>query len=151
MDRGIRFRLGDLEGLEKDLSKAIQLYPDKAQDTLEQLGKKFRNETIKETYRAVNKMTGNLQKGYKLSKVHGYGKNMEIDFRGEAPHFHLIENGHEIILPKTRKGKRRKHGGENRGFVPGRLIVKKVKGDFGEIVPKQLDKMAKEILRECEL
>ncbi|MSS63178.1 HK97 gp10 family phage protein [Velocimicrobium porci] len=143
--------LSGLEELKDDLQKAVKAYPDKAQETLEVLGKQFKKDTIKETYKAVNKKSGNLVKGYKVEKVHGYGMGMEVDFYAKAPHFHLIENGHEIILPKTRKGKSRKNGGKNKGFVPGRLIVKKVRGDYKEIVPEKMKKMVDEILEECNL
>lgn len=144
----------DLTGvadLQESMMKAVNLYSNKVEEALEESGKDFKRRVIQETRKAVNQKTGNLIKGYKLDPVSGYGINMEINFRGTAPHFHLIENGHELVTPKTRKGKKLKNGGKTVGFVAGRLIVHKIRSDYRIVFPQKMQKVCNEILKDSDL
>lgn len=144
----------DVAGVEecRDIMKnAVKKYPDMAQAALEKAGRKFKSDAIKETHNAVNTKTGNLTKGYRLGRVEGFGSSMQIHFFAEGkknPHFHLIEKGHKMITPKTRKKKLLTNGGKNVGIVPGRLMIDKVRKDYDEELPKiaakELDKLLKE-------
>ena len=141
-----------IEELMEERQDAIKKYPDIAKEALEDAGKKFKNAVKKETRRATFTHTGNLLKGYKLDKVEGQGSFMHINFRATAPHFHLIENGHELVSQKTKKGKRLKNGGQNIGFVPGRLIVAAVRADFSEgKFPEEMEKAMEKLLKESRL
>ena len=151
MNDGFTLSLNGLEELQTDMRRAVKLYPNKAEEALERSGKEFKQMVVKETKEAVKKKTGNLITGYKLDPVQGYGVNMEKNFRGTAPHFHLIENGHEKVLPKTRKGKKLKNGGKNVGFVPGRLMVYATRKKYTLIFPEKMKKVCDEILRESGL
>ena len=147
----MEIRLDGMEELRADLLRAVRAEPGMARTALEKAGKKFKSAVIKETYSAVEKKTGNLAKGYKLDKVEGFGNNMHINFRATAPHFHLIENGHEQVSQKTRKGKKLRNGGRNIGFVPGRLIVAKVRVEYGNKFPKDVAEQFNKMLEENNL
>ena len=147
----MEIRLDGMEELQADLLRAVRAEPGMARTALEKAGKKFKSAVIKETYSAVEKKTGNLAKGYKLDQVEGFGNNMHINFRATAPHFHLIENGHNQVSQKTRKGKKLRNGGEVIGFVPGRLIVSKVRVEYGTEFPKEVAKQFNKMLRENNL
>ena len=136
------FEIKGLNELEDSLKKAVNAYPDKAASSLKALGNQFKRKAIKNTDQAqVKEHTGRLKKGYKVSKVTGYGMNMEVNFSGTAPHFHLIEHGHNQINKK----------GENIGFVPGYHMVAQTRTEFQDEVPKQLQKMISKINKECGL
>lgn len=137
----LEFNLEGMVELQESLRKAIKKYPDKAQERLEDVGKKFKRRVIQITRSAVDQHSGRLIKGYKLDKVRNYGVNMEKDFRGTAPHFHLIENGHIQI---TKNGK-------VIGFVPGRLIVKQARDEFADKMPDTIKELIDDITRECDL
>lgn len=144
----------DMEGfreLQESLLQAIRRYPDMAQKALEQEGKQFKKDVVKETNSAVFKKTGNLAKGYKLDRVEGFGAGMHINFRATAPHFHLIENGHEKVTQKTRKGKKLDGGGRRIGFTPGRLIVSAVRARYTVKMPADIKERFDNMLRECGL
>lgn len=145
------FTITGLEELTEDLKKAVKIYPDKAMETLETTGKKFKNRVIKITNEATEKHTGNLAKGYKLDPVNGFGVNMSVDFRATAPHFHLIENGHNQVSQKTRNGHPIEGGGQVIGFVPGRLIVHQAREEYRVKMPQIMTDMLDEILRESDL
>lgn len=147
----MEIRLDGMEELRADLLRAVRAEPGMARTALEKAGKKFKSAVIKETYSAVEKKTGNLAKGYKLDPVEGFGNGMHINFRATAPHFHLVENGHEQATQKTRKGKKLRNGGRNIGFVPGRLIVAKVRVEYGTKFPKDVAEQFNKMLRENNL
>ena len=142
----------DLEGmreLRESLLQAVDRYPDMAQAALEQEGKDFKSDVLAETRSAVFRRTGNLARGYKLDKVEGYGSDMHINFRATAPHFHLIENGHRKVSPKTRRGKKLKNGGRDLGgFVPGFLILSSVRARYDVKMPKDIMEKFNSFLRE---
>ena len=147
----MEIRLDGMEELRADLLRAVRAEPGMARTALEKAGKKFKSAVIKETYSAVEKKTGNLAKGYKLDPVEGFGNGMHINFRATAPHFHLVENGHEQVTQKTRKGKKLRNGGRNIGFVPGRLIVAKVRVEYGTKFPKDVAEQFNKMLEENNL
>ena len=150
----VDFDVSGLEEMREALLSAVKKYPDKAQEALENVGKVFKRDVAKETYRAVEKRTGNLVKGYKLDRVEGFGSGMRIHFYAEGkknPHFHLIERGHKLVTPKTRKGKVLKNGGRNVGFVTGRLILDKVKRDYDKKLTKEVTEELDCLLKECGL
>lgn len=154
----MEIRLDGMEELQADLLRAVRAEPGMARTALEKAGKKFKSAVIKETYSAVEKKTGNLAKGYKLDKVEGLGNNMHINFRATAPHFHLIENGHDIVMPKHHgvRGKKgvkvkNKNAGKVTGFVPGRLIVAKVRVEYGTKFPKDVAEQFNKMLEENNL
>ncbi len=138
--------------LMEEMQDAIRKYPDIAREALEVSGKKFKNAVKKETRSATFTHTGNLMKGYKLDEVEGYGSYMHINFRATAPHFHLIENGHELVSQRTKRGEKLKNGGQNIGFVPGRMIVSAVRADFSENkFPEEMEKAMERLLKGSRL
>ena len=57
-----------------------------------------------------------------------------------ARHFHLIENGHNLVK-----------NGQIIGFVPGKHIMEKTRNDYKDIVPEKFEEMLDDILRESDL
>lgn len=136
------FDLDGLQELMNDLKKAIKVYPDKAEKRLKAVARNFKKDVTSETESKIKKHTGNLIKGYKLDKIKGYNENMSIDFRGTAPHFHLIENGHNMV---TKDGK-------TVGWVEGKHIVKDMRQSYQDhVMPIEMDKLLKDIVKECDL
>lgn len=137
----IELTLEGIEELQESLASAIQRYPDLAEERLIETGKKFKKRVIQLTKESTTKKTGKLLKGYKLDKIRGYRMNMEQDFRGTAPHFHLVEKGHELLNKK----------GEVIGWVPGKFMVKRTRDEFGKEMPKVMEQLLEDMIRECGL
>ncbi len=135
------FNLNGFTELQDSLQKAIKKYPDMGAERLENISKDFKKRVIQITKQSVDSHTGKLIKGFKLDKMRGFGVNMEKDFRGTAPHFHLIENGHNQVTKD----------GRNVGWVPGRLIVKQARDEYAEKMPQEMQKLIEDITRECGL
>ena len=84
--------------------------------------------------RYTDKHTGNLTKGFRLGPVKHINGVILEEFMAEGrknPHWHLVENGHEIITPFKKNGKKLKNGGKCVGFVPGKRIVSAVLKNWG--------------------
>lgn len=141
-----------IEELREEFQAAIKKYPDIAADALKYTGRRFKNDVIKETRSAVGQKTGNLIAGYRIAPIEVYGPYMYINFHATAPHFHLIEKGHDIVTQKNRNGKKIKNGGRVTGWVPGRLIVSKVRSDYNESkFPEEMEKALDKLLKESNL
>ncbi len=140
------FTIAGFDELQDDLLRAVKLYPDKAMETLEHEGREFKKR-VREITRSVTKeYTGNITKGFRISKAKGFGTEMYVEFSAEGkknPHFHLVENGHDAYA-----GGRKGYKGKKVGFVPGKHMVKKATLEYREKLPEALEKMRDEILRE---
>lgn len=128
----MKFEINGLEEFSEKLQMAIKKYPDKAEEKLEDIAKKFKKSVIKKT----PVRTGKLRKSYKLSKVQQTGRTMYIEFRSTAPHFHLVERGH---FQKTKHGDR---------WIPGDRMVEKTVKEFEEVIPQEVNKWLEDIFRE---
>ena len=64
----------------------------------------------------------------------------------DAPHFHLVERGHQLV-----RGGKLGEGGKVVGFVPGKHMMEKTKNEYEEIVPEKLEKILDDILKERDL
>jgi len=117
-------------------------FPKESKRVMGKVGNQAKKIVKAEAKQRVKKITGNYLKGIRRGKV------FESD-QGEwtvrvfpsykiAPHAHLIETGHRIVV-----------NGEERGFVPGKRIFEKagrsIEKDFHNIVEEEMDKELKKI------
>lgn len=135
-----------LKKLEQDLTKAIKKCPKKAKETLDALGKEFKNsarkkadKTLKHTERAGGDKKWAIKRRWG-SKTIDEGVGMTNLIWNSAPHFHLIENGHQLV-----------RDGKTIGFVEGKHIMEKTRDDYRNIVPERFEKMVDDILKESDL
>ena len=143
------------DNLISGMEDALRKYPDLVEDGLKKEQKDFKKAMIKETWSAVEKRSGNLVKGFKFSKIRANKSNMETDFLAEGSkkgaHFHLVNNGHEMVTVVSRNKKRIQGGGKTVGFVPGRRIkepvIERWKQEHGRRAEKMLEKIHEEIDR----
>lgn len=144
-----------LEELESAMENALKKYPDLVENTLKKERRNFIKDMKEETWKRVKKHTGNLVKGYKFGPIRTVRGNLESDFYAESryrgnPHFHLINNGHELVTPVTRKGKKLQNGGQNLGFVPGKRIKEPVIARYEADYPNRMERMFDKICEELE-
>lgn len=146
MGNEFTFEFEGLEELERDLRKAIKKCPVKAKETLKLLGRDFRkaayhkaNSELKPHTRKAGDKKGAIKRKWD-SKVIGEGVEMTALIWNSARHFHLIENGHNLVK-----------NGKIIGFVPGKHIMEKTRNDYKDIVPEKFEEMIDEILKESDL
>ena len=142
------FDLDGLAELNDSLTRAIRKYPDKAEKSLRQSANNFRKDVVSEEKRVIknddvrvkNKLTTN--QGFAVGKTQGYNENMEVDFSAKSKTFHLVENGHEQVSKS----------GKTIGWVEGNHVVKKIRDDYANyVMPFEMDKLLKDIVKECGL
>lgn len=146
MAAGLEFEIEGLEELERDLTKAIQTAPEKAKETLKSIGKDFKKSAQK---RANSELKPHEREGSEKNKAikRKWGTKVIDENVGatalvwnSARHFHLIENGHNLV-----------RGGRIVGFVAGKHIMEKTRNEYETIVPQRFEEMIDEVLKEGDL
>lgn len=117
-----------LEELARDLSRAGTGYAKKEKKFLQKEGTKLRRETAKDA-RRVGKKTGNYRKSIKRGKVYRYQGSQAVRVYSNAPHAHLIEDGHRMVT----------HDGREIGFVPGHHVFEESSRRFESQYYRDLD------------
>lgn len=144
--QGLDFDMDGLEGLQHDLERAIKKCPVQARGTLKDLSKEFKQSAKKlaNTELKAHKREGDGRKeAIKAkwgSKVIEEGVGMTALVWNSARHFHLVENGHNLV-----------RGGRVVGFVPGKHIMEKTRSEYNGIVPERFQQMVDNVLRGCNL
>lgn len=146
MVQGMEFEIDGLEELERDLKKAIRKAPLQAKETLNDIAKDFKKSAKK---RASKDLKQHEREGSEKNKAikKKWGHKIVDDYNGmtalvfnSARHFHLVENGHNLV-----------RGGRIVGFVPGKHIMENVKNEYEKVVPKRFEAMVERILKESDL
>jgi Bacteriophage protein of unknown function (DUF646). len=140
------FKIEGLEELERDLIKAVNRCPVQAKDTLKSIAKDFKKSAKN---RANTELKQHDRNEYQKKKAikEKWGSTVVDERLGmaaliynSARHFHLIENGHNIV-----------RGGRVVGFVVGKHIMEKTRQEYNDIVPERFEKMVDDILKESDL
>lgn len=146
MADSFEFSFEGLEEFQRDLEKAIRKAPAQAEETLIELAKDFKK-SAKKKANAELKTHERKEEQKKKAIRRKWGHKLVDDGLGatalvwnSARHFHLIENGHQLV-----------RGGRVIGFVPGKHIMEKTRNEYEDIVPERFEKMVDDILRESDL
>lgn len=140
------FEMDGLEELEKDLKTAVKKCPEEAKETLKKLGKDFRKSATKRANLVLKPSNRTEEEKKKAIRRKWDDKVLDEDIGmtsliwNEARHFHLVEDGHNLVK-----------NGKVIGFVPGKHIMKKTREEYKEIVPERFKKMVDDILRGSNL
>lgn len=146
MADSFEFSIDGLEEFQHALEKAIQKAPAQAEQTLLEVAKEFKasakrkaNSELKHVKRegddkkwAIKRRWGHKQVDDRLGAT--------VLVWNSAPHFHLVENGHNLV-----------RGGNVIGFVPGKHIMEKTRHEYEDIVPERFEKMVEDVLKESGL
>lgn len=157
-DNSMTMSVDGLDDLMEAFERVVKKYPDRSGELLQTQAKLIRKEVINLVKNDTDtsgssKRSLSKAKEYKISEIKGFGENQYIEVSGVAPHFHLLENGHQIILPRTRKNKKGekvtlRNGGKNVGFAVGYHFFDRAQKKRAEAMPNDLEKMITDILKE---
>ena len=143
MAEGILFEISGREELERDLMRAIRKAPVQAEETLLDIAKDFKKSAKKRAGAELGKHERKKEKEkYAIKRKWGHklvDRNIGATavVWNSAPHFHLIEDGHNLV-----------RAGRIVGFVPGRHIMEKTRNEYQEVVPERFRQMVDSILKE---
>lgn len=155
-------QIDGLEELAETFEELVGKYPDRAGELLVSQAKELRRDVVKQVKNDTD--TDGLSKkslakvgSYGISPVQGFGGRQYVEVSAKSPHFHLVENGHMQVVPmtrtvKTKDGEKRKisnsNGGATVGFTPGYHFMDRASKKRQIEVPKELEKVVDELLRE---
>ena len=88
---------------------------------LQKEGSKLRSKT-KAQARKLGKKTGNYLKSIKRGKVYKYRGDKAVRVYSYAPHAHLIEEGHQVVVAHGNGPQVGTHDGREVGFVKGHHV-----------------------------
>lgn len=128
-----------LSEFERNLQFAIGNMPKETYAVLRKSGTRARTIVARYARKLVKKKTGNYHRRWKRGKVWREGMDYKIRIYNNAPHAHLLEDGHRIV------GK----DGSEHGFKPGYKVMdkanKELETQWDEILEKEMDKMLDKI------
>lgn len=144
MSESFKLQIDGLEELENDIKKVVENCPKELKKELNKIGNDFKKSARKRTP-DYKEHKGDPK--LKLKRRYGKWTFVEDDKTGitiynDAPHFHLVELGHNLV-----KGK----NGRIIGFVPGQHMMEKTKNEYEGIVPERFEQIIDEILKESGL
>ena len=127
-----------LEDFNQDIIRlAGQQLPKERDKFLKKEATELRKNTARRAKMVVDKKTGNYFKGIKKGKVYTYGAERAIRVYGGAPHTHLIEKGHRMVV-----------NGREVGYVRGYGVFEQVGREFEEKFYRDCEQFVDDILEE---
>lgn len=132
------FNMEGMEELERDLTEAIHKYPETMTLGLKKIARDFKKSVKART------PDGSDHKGDSSTKlINKFGTKTIKDgvatavlVYNSARHFHLVENGHNLV-----------RNGETVGFVPGQHMMEQTRKEYEGIVPRRLEELCDKELR----
>lgn len=142
----VRFNFKGLDTFEKTLVDTItKKYPEEAKEFLHQCGKELMEDAKRRTPVGTEKKakTKRLINKWRTLKAKKRRRNNEIyvEVKNNAPHAHLIEDGHRII------GK----DGSEHGFKPGVHMLRNAAGRMDKNFKHKLEAWLGKMLEELKL
>lgn len=160
-DNMISMEVKGLDDLTQSFQMFVRNYPDKAGVLLNQQAKELRKDVTKQVKNdtdtdGTSEMSLAKSGSYEIGPVRGYGSSQFVEISAKSPHFHLLENGHYQVVPRTRTikvngGKKKisiKSGGSDVGFTPGYHFMDAASRKRQIAIPEGVEKMVNQLLRE---
>ena len=135
------FELEGLDELESDLRFAMEEYPKEMRSGLRKIANDFKKSCKART--PDGKTSKDASK--KLRRKFGTRTKVEGDTTlalvyNSARHFHLVENGHNLV-----------RGGQVVGWVPGKHMMEQTRNEYQEEIPERFEALTDQILRRNNL
>lgn len=140
----------DLHGLDQSLVDAINEYPGTAEKYLRQTGNKLKSMAKKASPVGKGEYNGKKTKHLKdrwKGEVKGTsGANLSYELRSTAPHFHLVERGHEQTTPSG------KYPANGHGYVQGTHFFERAEKEWeaSKDLDKRFNQMVDDIKKKVE-
>ena len=135
------FELEGLDELESDLRFAMEEYRKAMRSGLRKIANDFKKSCKGRT--PDGKTSKDASK--KLRRKFGTRTKVEGDTTlalvyNSARHFHLVENGHNLV-----------RGEQVVGWVPGKHMMEQTRNEYQDIVPERFEQLRNEVFRRHDL
>lgn len=163
------FELDGLDDFAADIERCIQEYPEEASKKVYNLAGKFTKDVDEKFPGRYKRGKRPLPKNWKREreKTAFTGYTIRINVSNKSPHFHLVENGHELYITPERYAAMKSgkitfrkaiHYGKRRtketkgmvfaGFVPGKHYCEKTRNEWKEKFPEEVEKFLNKMLKD---
>lgn len=148
----------DLFKLQDDLKRLEQVAPGKVIEVLDKAGNKVRKEVRENTPVGTSKKPNRkrLKSRWKLDPTIKENGAYTKKLRSTAPHFHLVERGHNVVPRRVTKGRRatRVELRSGASHVPGTYFFEKtmdkIEPNIYEMYDELLEKTMKEVFEDWQ-
>lgn len=136
------FKIEGLDELETDLRFATNEYPNEMRSGLRKIANEFKKSCKARTPDGTD---DNKDQSKKLRNKFGVKTKTEGDTTlalvyNSARHFHLVENGHNLV-----------RGGKVIGWVPGKHMMEQTRNEYQDIVPEKFEQLRNEVFGRHDL
>lgn len=145
--------ISGMDELCKEIEKLAEKYPDAAEAAVKKEAKivvsMIRTE-VDGKIKGHGSRPGALRKGFKVGGIKNFSNKMVAVITSSAPHYHLVEEGHDLYthLQKGRSGKGKIGSNVKIGEVKPKKIVAKVMAIRSEEAEEMAIRVLEEILRD---
>lgn len=169
------FEMGGLEELQADINRCMKKYPEETSKKIYNLAGRFTKDVNAKFPAGYDKGKRSLSKSWRREreKTVFTGYTVQVNITNTAPHFHLVENGHEGQIPESQyaayiKNKSQSSKAENRnkkpgkakkgsyklksiGFVPGKHYCEKTRNEWQSKFPEEVETFVDKMLKDSKL
>lgn len=169
------FKINGLKELQNDIEKCFKKYPEESSKKIYNLAGRFTKDVNAKFPSKYGNGKRALGKSWKREreKTMFAGYTVQINVRNAAPHFHLVENGHEGVIPESQyaayiKNKGQSASAEKRnkmpgkatkgsyrlktiGFVPGKHYCEKTRNEWQRSFPEEVEQFVDKMLKDNRL
>lgn len=145
---GISFDMTGTGDLAAALEQATKQFPVSTEKVLKKearnIAKDLKRRVRSEAKGHNSKKTGKkLEQSFRQGRVIRNGNNYTVAVTSKAPHYHLYEEGHELVSHnrKNRKGKKKLGTGKKIGVVKGRKTVGRYmaqRSEYSEMIGQEI-------------
>ncbi len=130
--------LSELDNYAEWVAKMSEVWPKKVKKTMRKSGVQLKRRTLRQM-RLVNlrTITGNYKAGITLGKYYQKQGQHYIRVYSNAPHAHLIEQGHDVV-----------RGGKKVGFAPGRKVFALAEEDYEDKFFQNCEELVDEVIND---
>jgi hypothetical protein len=138
----VEMSIEGLDELATEFERLVKRYPDKAGELLKDEAKKLRKKVakrMKDEKKSRYKSKRPLENAgqYSISPVLGMGARQYVEVSAKAPHFHLVEHGHDLV-----------RNGQTVGHVQGTHFFENTVKEHEAEMPSVVSNMIDELLKE---
>jgi hypothetical protein len=164
------FEIRGTEELKGKLEALMNQYPAETRQELEKCANDFKKDVNKKfPHGGTSGKRKSVSKTWEKTELMGVaGMTYGVELQNQAPHFHLVENGHELWVDpelyaamksgtfrKKRNSKSSSKKSTNlvhKGFVPGKHYCEKTRNEWNDgKFQKRVDKHIKKLLKKHDL
>lgn len=132
----MNIQIEGLEEAERDISRVLKKMPETSKIELKYIANDLRKNARKNSPDSGQEHKSKLKKKWYVKMIDS-GLNLTAMVGNSAPHMHLIEKGHEMIVR-----------GQNIGFYEGKHFFEKTCNEYEKVYPEKLEAAIDRLLKE---